>query len=173
MKGQIAEERETTAGGDTGKKKPSLRHWKIVAMYLRLYDIIAVNFAYFLGLWLRFDLRFSAIPTEYWAAFLKFAPLYTAAVLLVSRAEPHIGGLRYYDGGARDWNYRNVRANARFLLYYRRYHSGGICSNGTVFLSLRYAGTHAAGAEPESDAQSHGRGCRCRGPGAFKRDEQF
>ncbi len=83
MKGQIAEERETTAGGDTGKKKPSLRHWKIVAMYLRLYDIIAVNFAYFLGLWLRFDLRFSAIPTEYWAAFLKFAPLYTAAVLLV------------------------------------------------------------------------------------------
>ena len=41
------------------------RHWKVIAMYLVLYDIIAVNLSYFFGLWLRFDLRYSHIPAEY------------------------------------------------------------------------------------------------------------
>ena len=37
--------------------KRTIEHWKIVALYLILYDVIAVNVSYFLGLWLRFDLR--------------------------------------------------------------------------------------------------------------------
>lgn len=54
-----------------------MKHWKIIAVYLFLYDMLAVNFSYFLGLWLRFDLRYSQIPVEYFSAFLKFAPVYT------------------------------------------------------------------------------------------------
>ena len=42
-------------------------------------EALAVNAAYFLALWLRYDMRYSAIPPEYLAAFLRFAPVYTAA----------------------------------------------------------------------------------------------
>lgn len=59
------------------------RHWKVIAMYLVLYDIIAVNLSYFFGLWLRFDLRYSHIPAEYMDAFVKFAPFYTVFVLIM------------------------------------------------------------------------------------------
>lgn len=52
-------------------------HWKMIAMYLLIFDIVAVNFSYFLGLWLRFDLRYSMIPEEYIHAFICFAPFYT------------------------------------------------------------------------------------------------
>ncbi len=54
-----------------------MKRWKITAIYLFLYDALAVNFSYFLGLWLRFDLRYSQIPTQYFEAFLRFAPVYT------------------------------------------------------------------------------------------------
>lgn len=58
-------------------KKKHMEHWKVVAFYLLLYDLVAMNFSYFFGLWIRFDLHFSNIPKEYWHAFLKFAPFYT------------------------------------------------------------------------------------------------
>ena len=63
--------------------KAKIQHWKVIAFYLVVYDIIAVNFSYFLGLWLRFDLQYSNIPREYLSAFLKFAPVYTVAVVIV------------------------------------------------------------------------------------------
>lgn len=71
------------AGNDARKKKKVLEHWKIIAFYLLAYDIIAINFSYFLGLWLRFDFHFSRIPEEYLSAFLKFAPLYTVFSVIV------------------------------------------------------------------------------------------
>lgn len=58
-------------------KKRRFKHWKVIAFYLAVYDIVMVNFSYFLGLWLRFDFRFSQIPKEYLYSFLKFAPFYT------------------------------------------------------------------------------------------------
>ena len=58
-------------------KKKKIEHWQIIALYLIVYDVIAINFAYFFGLWLRFDLHFTNIPAEYMSAFLKFAPIYT------------------------------------------------------------------------------------------------
>lgn len=61
-----------------GKKSPRLEHWMVIAFYLVVYDVIAVNFSYFFGLLLRFDLRFSNIPQNYLSAFVKFAPFYTA-----------------------------------------------------------------------------------------------
>ena len=64
-------------------KKAGIEHWHIIAFYLVLYDVVAVNFSYFLGLLLRFDLRFSSIPADYMTAFVRFAPVYTIVVLLI------------------------------------------------------------------------------------------
>ncbi len=74
---------ERTYSNIGSKKRKQLEHWKIIAFYLVLYDMIAINFSYFFGLWIRFDLRFSNIPPEKFAAFLKFAPFYTVFVLVI------------------------------------------------------------------------------------------
>ncbi len=70
------------ANGNIIKRRP-IEHWKVIAFYLFIYDIIAVNFSYFFGLWLRFDLRFSNIPRAYLDSFLRFAPFYTVFALVV------------------------------------------------------------------------------------------
>lgn len=85
MQNKINSSKEHTP--DNNEKIPymkrTIEHWKIVALYLILYDVIAVNVSYFLGLWLRFDLHYGAIPKEYIIAFLEFAPIYTVVCLLV------------------------------------------------------------------------------------------
>ena len=58
-------------------KRRKLEHWQVISLYLVIYDVIAVNAAYFLGLWFRFDCTYSAIPGEYLSAYLKFTPWYT------------------------------------------------------------------------------------------------
>ena len=73
-----------TAANDGKKRHKLLEHWKIIAFYLFMYDIFAINFSYFLGLWMRFDFYFSNIPREYLDAFLKFAPFYTIFSLIQS-----------------------------------------------------------------------------------------
>lgn len=65
------------------KKLDLMEHWKIISMYLIIYDVLAINAAYFIALWLRFDLRFSMIPSEYLTTYLKFAPIYTVFALIV------------------------------------------------------------------------------------------
>ena len=65
-------------------------HKRVLTIYLLVYDMIAVNASYFLGLWLRFDLHFSQIPREYLDAYTRFAPIYTAAAVFV------FAGLRLY-----------------------------------------------------------------------------
>lgn len=60
-----------------------LEHWKVIALYLLIYDIVTINFSYFIGLWLRFDLQYSKIPSEYLMAFIEFAPFYTAFTIIV------------------------------------------------------------------------------------------
>ncbi|MDC7286901.1 polysaccharide biosynthesis protein [Blautia schinkii] len=67
--------------GTSAKKK--LQHWQIIAVYLLIYDVIAVNAAYFLALWVRFDCMYSHIPKDYLAAYLKFAPIYTVVSIAV------------------------------------------------------------------------------------------
>ena len=67
-----------------GKKhKITIEHWRMISLYLVIYDILAVNFAYFFGLWLRFDLRFSQIPSEYLSAWGEFTPIYTVLCLVI------------------------------------------------------------------------------------------
>lgn len=76
----------TTKNQKQEHKKRKLEHWQVIALYLVVYDVIAVNAAYFLGLWLRFDCTYSAIPGEYLSAYLKFAPWYTVFSILVFSA---------------------------------------------------------------------------------------
>lgn len=73
----------TTKGNEQNKQKKFLKHWRIIALYLMLYDIVAVNFSYFFGLWIRFDLHYSQIPTEYLECFLRFAPFYTVLTIFI------------------------------------------------------------------------------------------
>ena len=63
--------------------KKRLEHWKIIAGYLLIYDVITMNLSYFLGLLLRFDLRYSSITPLYLDAFLKFAPVYTVFTVAI------------------------------------------------------------------------------------------
>ena len=65
------------------KKKTGFEHWHLISILLVIYDIIAVNLAYFLGLWLRFDLRFDSIPVRYLTAWEKFVPIYTIVCIAV------------------------------------------------------------------------------------------
>lgn len=60
-----------------GKKRKFMEHWQAIALWLMLYDVVAVNAAFLLALWVRFDCRYSMIPDVYLGAFLKFAPWYT------------------------------------------------------------------------------------------------
>ena len=59
-------------------RRPRFEHWQKVAVLLMVYDVIAVNVAYFLALWFRYDCMYDAIPDELLVQFLKFAPIYSA-----------------------------------------------------------------------------------------------
>ena len=72
---------------NTQKKKPFVKprlveHWHLISFFLFVYDIIAVNAAYFLALWVRFDCQYSEIPWMYLSSWLYFIPIYSVVVLL-------------------------------------------------------------------------------------------
>ena len=64
-------------------EKKRIEHWQVISLYLVIYDIIAVNLAYLMALWFRFDCRFSLIPEVYLKAWIQFAPFYTVLCLAV------------------------------------------------------------------------------------------
>ena len=66
--------------------KPKIAHWQVVNLGLLVYDVLAVNMAFFLALWLRFDCSISVMLEEYSyyaEAYMKFAPIYTVICILV------------------------------------------------------------------------------------------
>ena len=63
----------------------NVRHAQLIATYLGIYDVIAVTVAYFAALWLRFDLKFSAIQGAYFQVWLIAAPIYAVLCILVFR----------------------------------------------------------------------------------------
>ena len=71
-------------------EKWKFEHWHVIAVFLIAYDIFAVNFAYFLALWLRFDGKVSSIPHDYYLAWSNMVPAYSVICLLV------FGVLRLY-----------------------------------------------------------------------------
>ena len=60
----MSEKCENSMAHKTGAKK-KIFHWQKIGIYLAIYDFIAVCAAYFAGLWIRFDCRYSLIPKEY------------------------------------------------------------------------------------------------------------
>ena len=67
-------------------KKPKIAHWQVINLGLMLYDVFAVNAAFFLAMWLRFDCSITMMLDEYryyLEAFLKFAPIYTVVCIVV------------------------------------------------------------------------------------------
>ena len=60
-----------------------MEHWQIIVVFLVLYDVVAVNAAYFLALWFRFDCVFSHIPQYYLQAWRQFTPYYTLLCIVV------------------------------------------------------------------------------------------
>ena len=63
--------------------KASFEHWHLISLLLVIFDVIAVNLAYFLCLWLRFDCRYNSIPDTYLTAWIKFIPFYTVICIVV------------------------------------------------------------------------------------------
>ncbi|MDO5131376.1 MAG: nucleoside-diphosphate sugar epimerase/dehydratase [Eubacteriales bacterium] len=64
----------------TGRR---ILHWQVISLILVLYDIVAVNAAYFLALWFRFDCRFSVIPDRFLQAWIHFTLIYTLLCILI------------------------------------------------------------------------------------------
>ena len=63
----------------SNKKKTGfhLEHWHIIAGLLIIYDLAAVNVAYFGALWLRYDCSFTEIAPIYWEIAVKFVPIWS------------------------------------------------------------------------------------------------
>ena len=59
-----------------------LRKRNLLTGVLMLYDIVAVNLAYFLALWIRFDCKFSAIETRYLQSYIRFVGIYAVFCLV-------------------------------------------------------------------------------------------
>ena len=70
-------------GTEKQKKKFHLEHWQMITIYLMIYDLLAACGAYFLGLWIRFDCRYTTIPAEYMNAFLSFIPQYAIFCVVI------------------------------------------------------------------------------------------
>ena len=64
-------------------RKRGLQQWQRYSILLMLFDLIAVNGAFFAALWVRFDFRFSLIPAYYYTAWIRFTPIYAVICLAV------------------------------------------------------------------------------------------
>ena len=47
---------------------------QLLKLLLLIYDIFVVNMAYFFVLWIRFDMRYTSIPSEMMMGFRSFLP---------------------------------------------------------------------------------------------------
>ncbi|MBQ9032177.1 MAG: polysaccharide biosynthesis protein [Parasporobacterium sp.] len=64
-------------------EKIRVKHWHIINILLIIYDLISVNAAYFLALWIRFDCRFNSIPAYYLQTYIRFIPIYSIVCLII------------------------------------------------------------------------------------------
>ena len=71
-----------TNENQTNRKKLHIEHWQIIALGLAVYDLLAVNLAYFIALLLRFDFRYTHIPEPYLHSWLVFVPVYSVLCLV-------------------------------------------------------------------------------------------
>ncbi|MBQ8974304.1 MAG: polysaccharide biosynthesis protein [Oscillospiraceae bacterium] len=65
------------------KRKHKVEHWQLLAVLLALYDLIAIHFAYFVALWIRFDCVYSAIPEVYLQVYQISITFYAVVCIVV------------------------------------------------------------------------------------------
>lgn len=65
------------------KRKFHIETWQIKAIFLMVYDIMAINISYFVALWIRFDGIFSEIPEKYLDPYVGFLPIYSLISLVI------------------------------------------------------------------------------------------
>ena len=65
------------------REKRILEHWQIIAIFLMIYDIMAIHLSYFLALFLRFDGRYSMIPEDYLTPYFYFIMPYAIGCVIV------------------------------------------------------------------------------------------
>lgn len=63
--------------------RSSFEDFHMASFFLALYDIVVSSGAYLAALWIRFDCKYTQIPHEYFAAWLKFMPLYAFVCVFV------------------------------------------------------------------------------------------
>ena len=68
-----------------------IAHWQTIAVFMAVYDFVAICAAYFFALWLRFDGSFTAIPASYMSSYATFI-FPAAAVSIKSGPRPTTGG---------------------------------------------------------------------------------
>lgn len=81
------------------KHKILKRGMNTISLLLLFYDIIAINLAYLIALWLRFDCKFSTIPELYLEPAIKIIPLYTFVMVVT------LASMRLYQSV---WRYASV-----------------------------------------------------------------
>ena len=64
-------------------RKFHIETWQIKAIFLMIYDVMAINISYFVALWIRFDGVFSEIPEKYLDPYAYFIPIYTVISLVI------------------------------------------------------------------------------------------
>lgn len=69
--------------GMTMNHKTITRAINKTSFMLFVYDIITINIAYLIALWLRFDCIYSSIPEKYLEGALAIAPYYTIAMIII------------------------------------------------------------------------------------------
>ena len=63
--------------------RKKLEHWKIMAICLLICDFITLHFSYFFALWIRYDCRYSDIPTEYLNPYYHFITAYAVGAIVL------------------------------------------------------------------------------------------
>ena len=88
------------------RQKALKKGMNTVSFLLVLYDIIAVNLAYLIALWLRFDCQYNSIPVKYLEPAFQIMPLHTIVMLAV------LAFLRLYQSV---WRYASLPELIRIL----------------------------------------------------------
>ncbi len=102
------------------RKRKRLSHWQMIAAFLMCFDAVAFAFSYFLGLWMRFDFRFSEIPSAYLDAYVRFIPIYIIGAICIFWL------LRLYRGMWRFAGFRELTRYSAASLITSAFHIIGI-----------------------------------------------
>lgn len=81
-------------------KKLNTENWKVIGLFMMIYDVLMINFSFFVALLIRFDFSYDQIPTEYLNVFKNFMPIYTViciAIFLYERLYKSVWRFAGYD----------------------------------------------------------------------------